>query len=272
MMDKRVIMALTPIILGVILFSYFTFRLWYTWVTLPPWSWETEGRHVGFGLLLIIYLYIAPLSCSLCLAGFLIYPAFFERIYMLVRAIAALLLVGGLGVIALVIGYIILEWSIYLLVLLGIMPIWALPILAYLTYTRANKASFIETPEIPEAKDSKTGSLLSLIGGAFMITSQIGIAPMVVMLFLSLIRDPMGLGFISLDSAVFILMFSLIPIIVGVVVLFASFTASGYDARMGSMLAIIFGIPSFFGLSSLPGSIIALVGGCIGLHASQNQV
>ncbi len=266
-------MAIIPLALGLLFLTYFTFRLWYSWVTLPPWSFETEGRHVGFGLLLLMYVYIAPTSCTFCLAGFLVHPALFKRIYILVRAISVLLFVGGIGLVILLIGYIVLRGSLLLILLLGITPIWTLPLLAYLAYTRANEYSTIEkeTWKIREIKEIKTGSLLSLIGGVLMIISQIGFLPMFIMLLLSLFTNPLQ-QFIFLEGTLFILMFSALPIAVGVIVLIASFTTSKFDSRIGSILAIVFGLPSFFGISSIIGSILALVGGSIGLRATQNQV
>lgn len=266
-------MALVPLALGLLLFTYFTFRLWYSWVTLPPWSFETEGRHVGFGLQLIMYLYIAPVSCSFCLAGFLVHPTLFKRIYILVRALSALLFVGGISAIILVVGYIVLRGSLLLILLLGITPIWTLPLLAYLSYTRANEYSDFEskTLEVPESKANRSGSILTLIGGALMITSQVGLVPMFFMFFLALPTNPSYMQSILLEGMAFIFMYSAIPVVVGVILLIASFTSSEFDSKTGSILAIVFGLPSFFGLSSILGSILALVGGSIGLYTAHTQ-
>lgn len=273
-MSKRAIMALIPIALGIIFLTYFTLRLWHSWVTLPPWSFEDEGRYVGLGLQLLMYLYIAPASCSFCLAGFLVHPALFERLYVPIRVISVLLFTASFGAIALLIGYIILRGALLMVLLLGITPLWTLPLLAYLAYTRANEYSAIEAKalEIPESKTNKTGSILTLIGGILMIASQIGLLPMLAMFFLTLQTNPPQIQLILLEGMAFIFMYSAIPVVVGVMVLIASFTTSLFDSRIGSILAIVFGLPSFFGISSIIGSILALVGGSIGLYATHNQV
>jgi len=82
MMDRtkiRKIGSIALIILGILIFAVYSIHLILFKLSLPPYSIQTEGKYVAFGLEILAYLFSLPVIISLFLLAYLIYPSKFER-------------------------------------------------------------------------------------------------------------------------------------------------------------------------------------------------
>ena len=275
-MRIRKYMAFTPIILGLGIFTLFTVRVFISWITLPPFSIEVEGQFVGFSLLLLMYAYALPITCSFCLAGYLIYPAMFHRIQTPINLLAAFFTVLGVAVLIALPIFALLR-SIFLLiaVIAFIAPYTMVPVLAYNVYkTSQNPVKFSDTkPLTPNTRTRQTGGILSLIGGVLMLSSQAWIVPMILMWIIMLPTYSPALQPSMIQSVLFMILYAAIPIAVGVVVLIAGSVIFQGDLKVGGLLAIVFAIQSFstFGLSLFLGAILALIGGAFAYFSHEGE-
>ena len=267
-MKSRQYMALTPIILGLMIFAFFTMRVVISWLTLPPFSIEVEGMYVGFGLLLLIYTYALPITCALCLAGYLVYPPMFHRLRTPINLLAAFFVVLGITALLILPIYALFRGISIIIAIIGFMaPYIIVPILAYTVYMTSRtplKQSEIENYKT-DTKTSHTSGILTLIGGVLMVFSQIWIIPSSLMWLIMLPTYPPAIQPSIIQSTMFMIVYAAIPIAVGLVVLIAGNITYRGDKKIGGLLAITFAIQSFstFGLSLVFGAILALIGGTL---------
>ena len=265
-MQLRKFMAITPILLGLGIFAAFTARVFISWITLPPFSIEVEGQFVGFGLLLLMYAYALPITCSLCLAGYLIYPPMFHQLRTPINLLAAFFTVLGVTALILLPLYALLRNISIVIAAIGFLaPYITVPLLAYNVYKASQTSMKLTDLELTKPKVEQTSGILTLIGGGLMILSQLGTIPMVLMWVLMLPTYPPTMQPSLFQSTLFMLLFAAIPIAIGVVVLISGMVISQGDLKTGGLLAIVFAIQSFstFGFSLLLGAILALVGGAL---------
>ncbi|MFQ5758300.1 MAG: hypothetical protein ACE5IF_01330 [Candidatus Bathyarchaeia archaeon] len=137
--------AIASIMLGLIILTFFSIKLILTKLSLPPWSIQTEGKYVAYGLEVYKFLFFTlPLGVSLLLAGYLVYPPMFRRFYATIRPLSALLAIGGFGVTALVVCAAIINYlplvniPIFILTsVAGLSPFWVMAILATLVFEKS---------------------------------------------------------------------------------------------------------------------------------------
>lgn len=273
-MHENEYIAIIPIILGLLIFTLFTVWVFISWITLPPFSFEVEGRYVGFGLLLLLYAYMLPVSCAFCLAGYLIYPPLFHRLRTPVNILSAFFIVLGIATLA-ILPIVAMLRSIWLVfAMIGFLAPYAMvPLLAYNVYKTSQPV--LEITEIESGKSdlgiSRTSSNLTLIGGALMLITQFWIDPL---MFLTFVSQPSYL--IEMQPAIvqlisFMLLHRAIPITTGIVVLIAGRMIRDGNLKVGGFLVIVFAIQafSFFGSTLVLGAIIALIGGALGYSSNR---
>ena len=106
---------------------------------LLPYSFQTEGKYVAYGLQVYVFLFLTlPLVVSLFLAGYLVFPSMFGRFYAAIRVLSALLAIGGFGVAALIIGLSIVNNVFPIFAVGGTSPFWIIAILPTLVFTKSN--------------------------------------------------------------------------------------------------------------------------------------
>jgi hypothetical protein len=267
-MQSRKYMALTPIVLGLIIFVFFTMRVAISWITLPPFSIEVEGQYVGFYLLLLMYAYALPISCALCLAGYLVNPPVFHRLRTPINLLAAFFTVLGVAALMILPLFALLRNISVIILVIGFMaPYIIVPILAYNVYIRSRTPSKISDTE-PFKADPKAGhvtGIVTLIGGALMVASQLGIVPTILMWVIMFPTYPPVMQPSTIQFMLFMIFYTAIPIAIGFVVMIAGSIIYGGDMKVGGLLAIAFAIQSFstFGISLVLGGILALIGGAL---------
>ena len=143
-MEIKKITAVAFIVLGVIVLAFSSTELILTRLSLPPWSVQTEGKYVAYGLQVYKFFFALPLVLSLLLAGFLAYPSMFRRFYAAIRVLSLLLAVAGFGVTALVmrpavINYLpLISIPIFILTsIAGLSPLWIMAFLAVLAFRKS---------------------------------------------------------------------------------------------------------------------------------------
>jgi len=101
MMDRtkiRKIGSIALIILGILIFAVYSIHLILFKLSLPPYSIQTEGKYVAFGLEILAYLFSLPVIISLFLLAYLIYPSKFERYRLILKILFTLFIICGFGV------------------------------------------------------------------------------------------------------------------------------------------------------------------------------
>jgi len=129
-MELKKITAITFMSIGVIILTFSAIKLISTKLSLPPYSFETEGNYVAYGLQVLTFLWTLPVVFSLFLAGYLVFPSMFQRFYAALRAFSVLLAIGGLGITTLFIGSGIVNNIFPLFAAAGSFPFWIMAILA----------------------------------------------------------------------------------------------------------------------------------------------
>ena len=89
--------------LSFLTFAAYSVRLILLKLSLPPWSVQTEGKHVAYSLEVLGFLWSIPVLVSLFLFAYLIYPSKFERFIVTTRVLSIILAVSGFGVTVLLI-------------------------------------------------------------------------------------------------------------------------------------------------------------------------
>jgi len=137
-MEMKKIAAIAFITLGIAIVSFSSIQLTSTKLSLPPYSIQTEGRYVAYGLQVYVFLFLTlPLAVSLFLAGYLVFPPLFRRFYVAVRALSALLAIGGFGIATLLVGLGIVNGIFPVLAVAGTSPFWIMAILATLAFKKS---------------------------------------------------------------------------------------------------------------------------------------
>lgn len=137
-MRIRKITAIAFIILGLIILAFSSIQLISTRLSLPPYSFETEGKYVAYGLQVYTFLWTLPLVVSLFLAGYLVFPPMFRRFHIVMRGLSALLAIGGFGVTALLISSAFVNNKVFpILAAAGLSPFWIMAILATLVFRKS---------------------------------------------------------------------------------------------------------------------------------------
>ncbi|MCP8304917.1 MAG: hypothetical protein H3Z50_05575 [archaeon] len=135
-MEIKKITAISFTILGITILAFTSVELISTKLSLPPYSFETEGRYVAYGLQVYTFLFLAlPLVASLFLGGYLIFPSMFRRFYTAIRVLSALSAIGGFGTTALLIGSAMVNGFFTtslapIFAVVGMSPFWMMAILA----------------------------------------------------------------------------------------------------------------------------------------------
>ena len=275
-MRFRKIMALTPIVLGLLIFSFYTLRIAFTWLTLPPFSFEVEGQFVGFSLLLIMYAYALPITCALCLGGYLVYPPMFHRLRTPINLLAAFFMVLGIAaLVALPIYAAFRGISIFITMIAFLAPYITVPILAYNVYQTSRnptKITEVETYNL-ECRAGQSEGILILIGGTLMILSQLSMSPFLLMQLIMLPSYPPAIQPSMIQSIFFIVLFAAIPFAVGLMVVIAGGVTYSGNMKIGGLLAIAFAVQSFstFGFSLVPYAILVFIGGALA-YFSKNTI
>lgn len=143
-MDKMEIKKITAIafmIVGSAILTFFSVKLISTKLSLPPYSIETEGKYVAYGLQVYTFLFSLPLVVSLFLAGYLVFPSMFRRFYTAIRVLSALIAIGGFGIAALLIGSATVNnffttFVAPIFAVAGTSPFWIMAILATLVFKK----------------------------------------------------------------------------------------------------------------------------------------
>jgi len=146
-MEIKKIAAVAFIVLGVTILAFSSTELILTRLSLPPWSVQTEGKYVAYGLQVWAFLWTLPLVVSLLLAGYLVYPSMFRRFYAAIRVLSLLLAIGGFGVTALVMRAAVINYlplvsiPIFMLTsIAGLSPFWIMALLAVLAFRQSRSA------------------------------------------------------------------------------------------------------------------------------------
>ena len=95
--------AMLFIVLGIIIFFSYSVHLILFKLSLPPWSIQTEGKYVAYGLEVWGFLFFIPVIFSLFLLSYLIYPLKIKSFSTVIGAIFIILTIGGFGITALLI-------------------------------------------------------------------------------------------------------------------------------------------------------------------------
>ena len=269
-------MAITPIVLGIGIFAAFTARIFISWITLPPFSIEVEGQYVGFSLLLLMYAYALPVTCSLCLAGYLIYPPMFHQFRTPINLLAGFFTVVGIAALVILPMYALLRNISVVIAALGFMaPYITVPLLAYTVYKASRthkKTTDIEFTQ-SELKNGQTSGILALLGGGIMIAAQFPTITMIIMRSIMLPTYPPAVQPSMFESTLFMLLFAAIPIAIGIVVFISGMLIYQGDLKTGGLLALVFAIQSFstFGVSLILGAILVVIGGLLAYFSKDNE-
>lgn len=97
-MKTRKIGAITLVALSFLIFTAYSIRLILFKFSLPPWSVQTEGKYVAYGLEVFGFVFSLPIVVSLFLLAYLTHPSKFERFSMMTRALSLILAVVGFGI------------------------------------------------------------------------------------------------------------------------------------------------------------------------------
>jgi hypothetical protein len=138
-MQLRKIIASVFMILGIVIIISGLGQLFFSWLLLPPYSPETEGKYIAFSLLLWSTLYMLPLGISLILIGYLISPLFLQRYRDLIWGISFLLMLGGFSATLLLIILVLARGLPVIFVILAFAastPFWIMAILASIIFSR----------------------------------------------------------------------------------------------------------------------------------------
>ena len=149
-MNKTRTRQITPIILvvlGIVIFVTYFIHLILLKFSLPPWSFQTEGKYVAFSLEVWGFLWLIPVSISLFLLAYLIHPSKFERFSKMLKALFIIFAIGGFGLTALLMGSAIINSSpaasyvpiLILKSIAGLSPFWMMGILAICTFKKVSK-------------------------------------------------------------------------------------------------------------------------------------
>lgn len=106
MMNKtklREIGALTLVVLSILTFTAYSIHLIISKISLPPWSIQTEGKYVAYGLEVLGFIWSIPVVISLFLLAYLVHPSRFERFSMMAKVLSITLSIGGFGITVLLI-------------------------------------------------------------------------------------------------------------------------------------------------------------------------
>jgi len=137
-MQIRKATAIAIITLGIIILAFFSIELIITKLSLPPYSPESEGKYAAYSLRVYTFLsFILPLVVSLFLAGYLVFPAMFQRFYVAVKVLSALLSIGGFGITVLITGAAIINNVSPILAVAGLSPFWITAILATMVFKQS---------------------------------------------------------------------------------------------------------------------------------------
>lgn len=145
-MEVKKFTAISLIALGIIILVFSSTTLILTELSLPPWSIETEGKYVAYGLQVTRFLFFTlPLAVCLLLTGYLVYPSMFRGFYAAIRALSLLLAIGSFGVTAImmyaaIINYLpaINDIPIFILTsIAGLSPLWVTAVLATLVFKKS---------------------------------------------------------------------------------------------------------------------------------------
>jgi len=145
-MDVKRFTAIAFMALMIIVFAFFSTQLILTKLSLPPWSIETEGKYVAYGLQVYQFLFFTlPLVFSLLLAGYLVYPSMLYRFYVAIRVLSLLLAIGGFGVTAVMIYLAVINYlpvinniPVFILTsIAGLSPLWVMAVLATLAFKKS---------------------------------------------------------------------------------------------------------------------------------------
>jgi hypothetical protein len=144
-------------------------------------------------------------------------------------------------------------------------PYITVPLLAYNVYKASRTPMKLTDLELTKPKEDQVSGILTTIGGALMILSQLWIVPMAFMWTILLPTYPPAMQPSMFQFTLFMLLFAATPIAIGVVVLISGMVISRGDLKTGGLLAMVFAIQSFstFGFSLLLGAILALIGGAL---------
>ena len=94
----RKIGAITLVALSILIFTAYSIRLILVKLSLPPWSVQTEGKYVAYGLEVLGFVFSLPIVASLFLLAYLTHPSKFERFSMMTRTLSIILAIGGFGI------------------------------------------------------------------------------------------------------------------------------------------------------------------------------
>ena len=131
--------AISLIVLSFFLLSYFSAELILVWLSLPPFSPETEGKYAAFHLRVMSFvLWILPLCISLFLVGCLIFPQISARFSVEIRIFSLLVAVAGFVGSVILICLAAINRVSFLLAFIGASPLWITAILALFTFKRLN--------------------------------------------------------------------------------------------------------------------------------------
>jgi len=140
----RKIGAVALVVLGILIFAAYSIHLILFKLSLPPWSIQTEGKYVAYGLEVLGFLFSLPVVISLFLLAYLTHPSRFERFSTIVKTLSVLLAIGGFGVTALLIISAIINnfppinyIPIFIFSsIVGTSPFWIMGILAIFTFKK----------------------------------------------------------------------------------------------------------------------------------------
>ncbi|ODS42208.1 MAG: hypothetical protein MSIBF_02415 [Candidatus Altiarchaeales archaeon IMC4] len=134
----RKIGAIALVVLGILIFVAYSIHLILFKLSLPPYSVQTEGKYVAYGLEVWGFLWSIPVVVSLFLLAYLIYPSKFERSSTMANVLFMLLAIGGFGITAVLVALAIINnfpsTDYILMFILGLIimtsPFWIVGILA----------------------------------------------------------------------------------------------------------------------------------------------
>ena len=99
----RKIGAILMAALSFLTFAAYSIHLILLKLSLPPWSVQTEGKHVAYSLEVLCFLWCLPVVVSLFLFAYLTHPSKFERFTVTTKVLSTILAIGGFGITVLLI-------------------------------------------------------------------------------------------------------------------------------------------------------------------------
>ena len=93
----RKIGAILIAALSFLTFAAYSIRLISLKLSLPPWSFQTEGKYVAYGLEELGFVVSIPVLVSLFLFAYLAYPSKFKRFTVTIKRLSIILAIGGFG-------------------------------------------------------------------------------------------------------------------------------------------------------------------------------